>query len=274
MRWHTQRNVDPEYTRHLADRESLQTFDEEFPKFANEKRNVRLSLATDGFNPFKASCLSHSTLTIVLIPYNVPPHICMKEFNILCMLVSGPKSPGKCLNVFMRPLIEELKMLWADGVYIFDQHDGSLFIMKAAVMWTIGDFPDLGMLIGLKKKGYNACPLCLDEIDATRLTRRMSYQGHRRWLQRYHDWKFATHRFKGRIESRDPQSFFDPYIFHQIMGQYYHTLSLHPQFKPRGRIERLCCTHMSTFYELPYFQKLSQPYSLDVMHIETNFLTI
>ncbi|CAM8917183.1 unnamed protein product [Rhodiola kirilowii] len=102
--------------------------------------------------------------------------------NILCMLISEPKSPGKCLNIFMGPLIDELKELWGQGVCTYDRHDGSSFIMKAAVMWTISDFVGLGMLGGLKTKGYKASPLCLDEIDATHLTGRMLYQGHRRWL--------------------------------------------------------------------------------------------
>ncbi|CAM8917191.1 unnamed protein product [Rhodiola kirilowii] len=273
MRWHAERNVDdPDYIRHPANGESWKTFDKEFPDFTNEKRNVRLGLATVGFNPFGASGLSHITWPIVLIPYNVPPHVCMKkELNILCMLISGSKSPRKCLNVFMRPLIEELKMLWEDGVYTFDRYDGSSFIMKAAVMWTISDFPGLGMLGGLKTKEYKACPLCLDEIDAMHLTWRMSYQGHRRWLPSGHDWRSVDNRLNGRIETRDPPtSFSGPDIFHQIMGHDYPTLSWHPKFKPRGSTERLCCTHVSTFYELSYWQTFSQPYSLDVMHIERN----
>ncbi|KAL9683648.1 hypothetical protein QQ045_015473 [Rhodiola kirilowii] len=109
MRWHIERNVHhPDNNRHPTDGESWQTFDKEFLEFANEKRNVRLGLGIDGFNPIRASSLSHSRWLIVLIPYNVPLHGCMKkELNILCMLISGPKSLGKCLNVFMRPLIEE-----------------------------------------------------------------------------------------------------------------------------------------------------------------------
>ncbi|CAM8929114.1 unnamed protein product [Rhodiola kirilowii] len=54
--------------------------------------------------------------------------------------------------------------------------------MKAVVISTISDFLGLGMLRGLKTKGYKACPLCLDDIDATHSTGRMSCQGHRRWL--------------------------------------------------------------------------------------------
>ncbi|CAM8877951.1 unnamed protein product [Rhodiola kirilowii] len=52
--------------------------------------------------------------------------MCMrKEFNILTLLISGPKSPGKCLNIFMRPLIDDLKMLWEFGVLTYDRRDGS-----------------------------------------------------------------------------------------------------------------------------------------------------
>ncbi|CAM8886323.1 unnamed protein product [Rhodiola kirilowii] len=214
--------------------------------FGSEMRNVRLGLATDGFNPFGASGHSHSTRPIVLMPYNLPPHMCMKkEMNILCMLIFGPKSPGKCLNVFMRPLIDELKMLWEEGVQTYDRTDGSSFIMKAAVMWTISDFPGLGMLGGIKTKGYKACPLCLDEIDATHITGRMSYQGHQRWLPRDHDWRFTTNRFNGEIEHREPPtSLSGTEIFAQISSHDYPTLSLHPKFEQRGVTERLCWTHI------------------------------
>ncbi|CAM8910863.1 unnamed protein product [Rhodiola kirilowii] len=62
MRWHAIRNeTDPEYIRHPADGESWKNFDKEFPEFPSEIRNVQLGLANDGFNPFGASDLSHST---------------------------------------------------------------------------------------------------------------------------------------------------------------------------------------------------------------------
>ncbi|CAM8895576.1 unnamed protein product [Rhodiola kirilowii] len=41
MCWHAQRSVDdPKYIRHPADGESWKAFDEEFPQFASEMRNV------------------------------------------------------------------------------------------------------------------------------------------------------------------------------------------------------------------------------------------
>lgn len=38
---------------HPADGEAWQDFDREYPSFAKDARNLRLGLATDGFNPFQ-----------------------------------------------------------------------------------------------------------------------------------------------------------------------------------------------------------------------------
>ncbi|CAM8932792.1 unnamed protein product [Rhodiola kirilowii] len=272
MRWHGKRKVKNGLLRHPADSEAWQDFDKKFPDFAQDVRNVRLGLATDGFNPFGAAALSHSTWPIVVMPYNLPPSMCMKkEFNILAMLISGPKSPGKCLNVFMQPLIDELNMLWDTGVLTFDRHDNSSFIMRAAVLWTISDFPGLGMLGGLKSKGYKACPICLDEVDSQHLAGRMCYQGHRRWLDLDHPWRQAASKFNGEVELRDaPLSLTGEEILSTLVSPEYPIHSLHPDLKPKGVKEKLCWTHVSIFYDLPYWSTFRQPYSLDVMHIEKN----
>ncbi|CAM8902302.1 unnamed protein product [Rhodiola kirilowii] len=257
--------------RHPVDIEAWHDFDKKFPDFSRDIRNVRLVLATDGFNPFGAAALSHSTWPIVVIPYNLPPSLCMKKgVNIPAMLISGPKSPGKCLNVFIQPLIDELNVLWETEVVMYDRHVGSSFNMKAAVLWTISDFPGLGMLGGLKCKGYKACLMCLDDIDAQHLAGRMSYQGHCRWLNREHSWRYAVSKFNGEVESRDaPVSLIVEEIFSYVISHEYPILSLHPDFKhSRGVKEKLCWTHLSIFYDLPYWSTLKQLYSLHVMLIE------
>ncbi|WMV25386.1 hypothetical protein MTR67_018771 [Solanum verrucosum] len=48
---------------------------------------------------------------------------------------------GKDIDVYLRPLIDELKELWSDGVETFDAPIGKCFKMYAAVLWTINDFP-------------------------------------------------------------------------------------------------------------------------------------
>jgi len=36
------------------------------------------------------------------------------------MMISGPRQPGKDINVYLNPLVEDLKLLWVDGVELFD----------------------------------------------------------------------------------------------------------------------------------------------------------
>jgi hypothetical protein len=38
--------------RHPADGEAWQYFERKYPNFAKDTRNLRIGLATDGFNPF------------------------------------------------------------------------------------------------------------------------------------------------------------------------------------------------------------------------------
>lgn len=54
MRWHREGRINDGLLRHLADSLAWQKFDEIYPWFASDPRNVRLGLATDGFNPFGA----------------------------------------------------------------------------------------------------------------------------------------------------------------------------------------------------------------------------
>jgi hypothetical protein len=96
---------------------ALVTFDLDF---AVEPRNVRIGLTTDGFTPFGQMASSYSCWPVFVIPYNLPPSLCMKyEFIFLCLIIPGPDHPGKKLNVMLKPLIEELKELWK-GVEAYD----------------------------------------------------------------------------------------------------------------------------------------------------------
>jgi len=39
---------------------------------------------------------------------------------MLSMMISGPKQPGNDIYVYLNPLIEDLKLLWNEGVDVFD----------------------------------------------------------------------------------------------------------------------------------------------------------
>ncbi|GKA56804.1 hypothetical protein Tco_0755876 [Tanacetum coccineum] len=77
---------------------------------------------------------------------------CMKESSfMLTLLIPGPKSPGKDIDVYLRPLIDDLKVLWAKpGVETIDVATGLKFNMRAMVLWTINDFPARSSLSGLE----------------------------------------------------------------------------------------------------------------------------
>ncbi|CAL8140708.1 unnamed protein product [Prunus armeniaca] len=61
MRWHKEKRVDDDVMRHPANGEAWKEFDRTFPEFAADLRNVRLGLATDGFNPYGVLNQQHST---------------------------------------------------------------------------------------------------------------------------------------------------------------------------------------------------------------------
>ena len=112
MKWnHAGRSIDG-LLRHPIDGEAWKNFDILHPDFANEPSNVRLGLAIDRFNPFGNLSLSYSMWPMVLTTYNLSPWLCMKEsFFMLTLLTHRPQAPDKDMDVFLRPLVDELKQL-------------------------------------------------------------------------------------------------------------------------------------------------------------------
>ncbi|GJY91777.1 RNA-directed DNA polymerase [Tanacetum coccineum] len=88
---------------------------------------------------------------------------------MLTLLIPGPKSPGKDIDVYLKPLVEELKNLWKKP-------------------GTINDFPARSSLSGWSGQGYFAYPTCNDETPATRVNGKTAYVGHRRFLPMKHRW--------------------------------------------------------------------------------------
>jgi Transposase family tnp2 len=41
---------------------------------------------------------------------------------MMSLMISGPKQPGNDIDVFLAPLIEELKSLWEKGARVWDIH--------------------------------------------------------------------------------------------------------------------------------------------------------
>ncbi|WMV09020.1 hypothetical protein MTR67_002405 [Solanum verrucosum] len=161
MRWHHEEHNKDGLLRHPADSEAWKSFDCRYLEFAKDPRNVRLGLTSDGINPFVTMRTAHSTWPVILMPYNLPSWMCMKQkFFILSLMILGPKAPENNIDVFLQPLIEELNELWDVGIETYDTSTKEMFQMREALMWTINDFPTYGTLSGWSTSSQLACPCC------------------------------------------------------------------------------------------------------------------
>ncbi|GKE62011.1 hypothetical protein Tco_1512378 [Tanacetum coccineum] len=206
MTWHATRNcTELSKMQHPVDGRAWKNFDTKYPDFAKEPRNVLLGLAANGFNLFDNLSQSYNMWPVILTTYNLPPWLCMKESSfMLTLLIPGPKSPGKDIDVYLRPLIDDLKDLWAKlSVETIDVAIGQKFNMRAMVLWTINDLPARSSLSGWSGQGYKACPTCNKDTPYVRVLGKTAYVGHKRFLKKPHKWRRSL-KFNGEKEDGDP----------------------------------------------------------------------
>ncbi|GLT56706.1 hypothetical protein SLA2020_297310 [Shorea laevis] len=144
-----------------------------------------------------------------LTVYNLPPEMCMQpEFTFLTLVIAGPKSLGRNIDVFLRPLIEDLKMLWSTGVETYDSYRKQNFIMRAMLMWTITDFSGYGMVSGWSTHGQLSCPYYMERTQSFYLQhghKPSFFDCHRQFLSQSHPFRFDhTNFLKGRVEFGNP----------------------------------------------------------------------
>nr|GEU87936.1 hypothetical protein [Tanacetum cinerariifolium] len=145
------------------------------------------------------------TEPVIQTTYNLPPWLCMKESSfMLTLLIPGPKSPNKDIDVYLRPLIDDLKDLWAKpGVETIYVATSLKFNMRVMVLWTINDFLARSSLSGWSGQGYRACPTCNEDIPSVRVLGKTAYVGHKRFLKKPHKWRRSLE-FNGETEDEDP----------------------------------------------------------------------
>ncbi|KAI5351285.1 hypothetical protein L3X38_004176 [Prunus dulcis] len=113
LTWHAARKSINGQMSHPTDSPSWKLLDDKWPEFGNESRNLRLALSSDGFNPHSSLSSRYSCWPVILVTYNLPPWLCMKrKFMMLTLLISGPKQPGNDIDIYLEPLIDDLKSLW------------------------------------------------------------------------------------------------------------------------------------------------------------------
>ena len=126
-----------------------------------------------------------------------------RKFIMMPVLIQGPKQPGNDIDVYLRPLVEELLQLWnGNGVRAWDEHRQEEFNLHALLFLTINDWPALSNLSGQTNKGYHACTHCLEDTESIYLDkcRENVYLGHRRFLPTNHQCRKKGKHFKGEAD--------------------------------------------------------------------------
>ncbi|KAL8148879.1 hypothetical protein AgCh_006037 [Apium graveolens] len=100
-----------------------------------------------------------------------------RKYIMLALLIPGPKEPGNNIDIYLQPLIEDLKLLWDEGY---------------------------GNLSGYTIKGAKACPICEDATIDLCLNncKKNVYMGHRTFLPLNHPYRKRKKSFDGTVETR------------------------------------------------------------------------
>jgi hypothetical protein len=86
---------------------------------------------------------THRTWPIVLTILNLPPWLCNKQKYIMKpTLIPGPQQPINDVNIYFRPVAEDLKELWYNyRVHVWDEHKHEYIDFKAILFVTVSDSP-------------------------------------------------------------------------------------------------------------------------------------
>ncbi|XP_057248995.1 uncharacterized protein LOC130590530 [Beta vulgaris subsp. vulgaris] len=269
LTWHHNGRTKDGLMRHPADSPQWRFIDETFPDFKKDERNLRLALSTDGMNPFGSLSSTYSTWPVILVTYNLSPSLCMKKkYMMLSLLISGPKQPGNDIDIYLQPLIDDLKILWERGVEVFDAHRQEKFNLRAMLFCTIQDYPAYGNLSGYTVKGKAPCPLCEDGFKGIRLkaSKKNVFFGHRPFLPFDHIYRWRKKAFDGKqMFERRPKVSTSEDVFAKIKDMQI-TFGKGNKKELPAQGYKKC----SNLWSLPYWRLLFVRHSLDIMHIEKN----
>ncbi|XP_035819832.1 uncharacterized protein [Zea mays] len=204
--------------------------------------------------------------------------MCMKQSNfILSLLIPGRNGPGSDMDVYFQPLVDDLQDMFVNGARTYDASKGEFFKLRAALLWTITDFPGLGYTSGSVTSGEAACPDCNYHTCSLRLSNgsKNCYMDHRRFLLDDHPFRFDIDRF-GKTEFRPAPT---PLSGEQILEC---TKDLNQTFgkdpsrkKPTNKRRRkgeplVILKRRSIWFKLPYWKDLLLRHNFDIMHIGKN----
>jgi hypothetical protein len=111
------------------------------------------------------------------------------KYILLTILISEPTQPGVDMDVFLEPLMEDMKILWETCVQMLDEYRKDSFTLRAIIFVTINDYPALFILSG-QFKGKAGCIICIDGTAYVSLTasKKIVYMRHKHFLLEGHSY--------------------------------------------------------------------------------------
>ncbi|XP_066396736.1 uncharacterized protein [Miscanthus floridulus] len=271
MTWHKTGRRYTDKMIHPSDGESWKSFDRKHTDKANEARNVRIALATDGFNPYGMGSSPYTCWPVFVIPLNLPPGVAFQRQNILLSLII-PGHPGANMSVYMEPLIDDLVRAWDEGVVTYDRFTKTNFRMHIWYHYSMHDFLAYGLFCGWCVHTKMPCPICKSAVEFFRLEKGgkfSSFDKHRQFLPLDHPFRRDKKNFrKGvTVENSAPEMMTGAQVLEMLDG-------LVVDNEKGGFVgygKEHAWTHKSCLWKLPYFKDLLLPHNIDVMHTEKNF---
>nr|AAX92775.1 transposon protein, putative, CACTA, En/Spm sub-class [Oryza sativa Japonica Group]ABA93319.1 transposon protein, putative, CACTA, En/Spm sub-class [Oryza sativa Japonica Group] len=250
MCWHAEERQQDGMLRHPADGSQWRNINRKFKDFGKDARNIWFGLSTDGLNPFGEMSSGHSTWPAL-------------------------SNLGNDIDVYLRPLIEDLKLLWKkEGVPVWDEEKQEEFNLRALLFVTINDWPALSNLSGQSNKGFMACTHCMDESESMYLKhcRKVVYMGHRRFLAANHPVQKKGKHFEHTADHRTKPKHRSGKTMFAMVKDLKVVFRKGPGSQPIESEDGHAAMWRknSIFWELPYWEFLDVCHAIDVMHLTKN----
>ncbi|KAK1621159.1 hypothetical protein QYE76_026676 [Lolium multiflorum] len=236
MRWAVEGNRYTDKMIHPSDGTAWKNFVKKFPLKAGDPRSVAVAISTDGFNPY------------------------------------GPKYPGKNMNVYLEPLVDDLVRGWEGrGIRTYDASKKEYFDMYVWYHMSLHDLPARALFCGWCTHGKWPCPQCRQAVTFFWLNKGDKYSCFdeaRQFLERRHAYRSDVKSFKKGRVVRGPKPI--PKTGTEIKAE---LDALQPSPDGNGFLgygETHHWTHKPCLWKLPYFEFLELSHNIDVMHTEKN----
>ncbi|RLN36154.1 hypothetical protein C2845_PM03G27590 [Panicum miliaceum] len=184
---------------HPVDAEAWRHFDGFHHEEDEEARNVRVALATDGFNPYGMMAAPIHLLAHVRYPHQCPSR------RHLSLIIPGYSEDN--MSVYMEPLINDLLHAWEEEVWTYDRATKTNLKMRVWYMYSLHDLPAYGLFCVWCVYGMFLCPVCkvaLKFLGLTKGGKYSSFNKHRQFLPIDHPFIQDIKNFTKGVVVEDP----------------------------------------------------------------------